>query len=87
MLKCCEKCLEHIARMNTRSASLWVDLCDDITALTYFSCDCDIHDFFRTLEHESYIVTTECNHDYLAVKLNGVDLYSKSVCIKPDIHY
>lgn len=88
MLRCCERCFEHIVKKNVESATLWAELCDDSCADTFFACSCDNVDFFRTLEHENYIVTTEAlDPNFLSVKLCGIEPYSNLVCIRTDIHY
>jgi hypothetical protein len=85
----CPKCLENVARIDTRAARLWMDLCalklqrGEVLEFDYSSLELDI------LERLGYIVTTEKNKSKILLKLKGA-FYERTsndiFCIKNCSH-
>lgn len=67
----CPKCLENIAKINTKAAKLWMDLCalklqvGDILQFESSSKEINL------LENLGYIITTEKNKSKILLKLKG----------------
>lgn len=69
---CCEKCLETIGRVNTKSARLWVDLCSVSSSKSKQILNVRTVDFneLRHLEMLGFVVSYE-KPPHLVIRING----------------
>lgn len=67
----CPKCMENIAKKNTRAAKFWMDLCGlklQMGDILQFETSSDE---MILLEKMGYIVTTEKNKSKILLKMKG----------------
>lgn len=70
---CCDECFASIARRNTTSARLWLDLCETLVKLKVAALVMSEHIDLSILEDLGFITTTEVPDmpDEILVKLMG----------------
>lgn len=68
---CCEDCFQTLAKMNTKAARLWMDLCAlRMATAPIFRISYIEYPELRSLETQGFVVSTE-NHEGITIRVEG----------------